>query len=256
MTAPLFGNSVSPFLITTWRQENSEGTKMLNYETAGSQLAIKNADPARSTEDVVINEDWSMVMVVIAVESGIVTAKKVWDERNKIFYASLAYEGKEGVPPDDCMDVGQHVIFHRVGDFNSNGLGYPPYGFELHKEDPSCTSWICFVSGEELIFIRDVGENRGRHVRYNNGTWETVDDIARPLATLDPASTFHNGSPPYQIGRIYQGQRREDIYLIFLPGHGPLEKTMTRVINDIVATLYLDGQGNVLEFKLGSSQYY
>ena len=115
---------------------------MKNVITKGAEILSLEASPDKSTENIILNEDYAMVVEITEVLYGKVGGFKIWDkDRTKKFYAKLAYTGKLGVPVDSEVSVGSHAVFNRVGDFNSQGTE----GFELHTEDASKISFICFI---------------------------------------------------------------------------------------------------------------
>ena len=117
---------------------------MKNILTKGSELlTIKNDPIQKSSENVIINEDYSMVIQVTGYYLGKVEGYKVWDiDKTKKFQAIAKYNGQGGVPLDTEIEIGSYVIFHRVGDFNSQGVN----GFELHTENPANSSFVCFIA--------------------------------------------------------------------------------------------------------------
>ena len=220
---------------------------MLNYETRGSELATQLANPAKSTHDIITNEDWSMVVEVYDVNEGIVQGYKVWDMAvsKTLFSATLEYLGHPGTPPDDVVKIGQHVIFYRVGEYKGTGNA----GYELHIEDPLRTSWVCFVGCIPVIFVQDLGNNTGKEVVYSSGAWQTPawSEILT-IKTADPLNVFEDDAPPFQAGRIYAAQKIAGIYIVFLLGQGPLEKTFEASAGGITWAIDVDGQGNVKNF--------
>ena len=206
---------------------------MLNYETQGSELIKVNNDPVRSTADIIINEDWCMVMQVIVVSEGVVEAKKVWDSGDTRFFARLKYSGQDGTPEDHELEVGQHVIFHRVGEFDNNGEN----GFELHDEDADKTSWICIIDTKTFIWITDNGDGNG-----------TYDGEIFPLVVTDPLTNFYNSTPPWSLGRKYLGQRSGDTYIVYLAGKGDAVETFSETAGDVTWTITTDSTGKLVEF--------
>ena len=206
---------------------------MLNFETAGSELLKVKNDPDRSTDDIIINEDWCMVMKVISISEGIVEAVKVWDSGDTRFFARLKYHGKAGTPDDDELEVGEHVIFNRVGEFNNNGSE----GFELHDTDINKTSWVCFIEAPSFLWIIDNGDGTG------TAAGETLS-----LVVTDPLSSFYNDTPPWLSGRSYLGQKSGTVFIVYLSGKGPLSETFTQTAGDITWTLTTDSTGKVLDF--------
>ena len=220
---------------------------MLNYETAGSELLKVNSDPERSTADIIVNEDYCMVMKVIAVFGGIVEASKVWDSGDTRFYARLKYHGKDGVPDDSELEVGQHVIFHRTGEFSNSG----EEGFELHEEDVTKTSWVCFIHRVEIISIQDNGNGTGFKVEYINGLWVAEVPVKTYiLKSPDPDSCFHNDAPSWKEGRIYQGRVFDNVCIVSLQGFGDETKTFVQTINGAMWTIGTDSSGKVITFEV------
>jgi hypothetical protein len=194
------------------------------------------------------NEDWAMVVEVTAVLEGLITCKKIWDSKNKPFYARLRYAGKAGTPPDSSVEVGQNIVIYRVGDFNSQGNE----DFELHEENPNNYSFVHFVNDISLKYIRDLGNNTGEEVAFDDTGTVFVPNGSEVLSmqTADPLQFFHNDMPPFSEGRIYAGQRVGNKYIVFLPGHGEIEKIFTvELSTGEVIQLQADGQGNVLDFR-------
>ena len=93
-----------------------------------------------------VNEDYSMIVEVLACTNNIITCQKVWDlskGEKKIFHA---YKIKGNVA------VGCYIVVHRVGKFNSNGDGEP----ELNVFNPDGYSWI-YLGFTPDSFIKDIG---------------------------------------------------------------------------------------------------
>lgn len=116
---------------------------MLNYETVGSELLNVPASHKKSTENVIVNEDWAMVVKITGYSAGIVSGTKVWDLAGtpKTFEAIAQYRGNTGTPSASEIETDAYTVFYRVGDFDSNGTT----GFELHTQDAYKASWVCFV---------------------------------------------------------------------------------------------------------------
>ena len=117
---------------------------MKNIITKGAEiLTVKNDPLQKSSESVIINEDYSMVVQVTGYYLGKVEGYKVWDiDKTKKFYAAARYNGQGGYPTDMEIEIGSYVVFHRVGDFNSQGVA----GFELHTENSTNSSFVCFIA--------------------------------------------------------------------------------------------------------------
>lgn len=218
----------------------------LNYETKGSELAKQAHDTRnRTTADIIVNEDYSMLVKVVVYFEGIVTAQKVWDEAAspKLFEAVAMYRGKEGYPEDHEIKEGEYVVFHRVGEFENAGFD----GFELHEADKNKTSWVCFADKNEACWVLDTGSGSGTKVKYENSTWIAVGDTL-PLVATDPLVNFYNSSPPWKAGRVYLAQRYGSAYVVDLMGFGPEEKIFSQTAGEITFTLKTDSTGKVLGF--------
>jgi hypothetical protein len=193
------------------------------------------------------NEDWAMVVEVTAILEGLITCKKIWDSKNKPFYARMRYAGKSGTPPDASVEVGQNIVIYRVGGFNSQGNE----GFELHNENANNYSFVHFVNDISLKYIQDLGNGTGQEIAFdaNGDIFIPANSETLALKTADPVQFFHNNTPPFSEGRIYAGQKVHDFYVVFLPGFGKLEKTFTIEVGESTIILDVDGQGNVLDFR-------
>jgi hypothetical protein len=225
-----------------------------NCFTKGTKGIQISGDNKRSNYFIPSNEDYSMVMEVLEVKDGVVRGKKVWDEEGKDFYALLKFLGQDGRPSDNAISVGSHVIFHRVGDFNSPGST----GFELHKEDDYKSSFVCFVSSG-LTYVLDLGDGTGHNVEIDpqTGSWYTpIGYRVLPLRTLDNLTFFHNGKPPFKANRIYLGfliapESGLSYYLVDLQGHSTnAEKVFAIGVESFTFTLSCDTAGNVLDFTI------
>ena len=200
------------------------------------------------------NEDHAMLMEVISVSGGIITAEKVWDEGSpkKSYSALLRWHGRTGTPPDAAITPGQVVVFHRCGDFAGAGTA----GYELHTQDATKSSWVCFTF-THVIWIEDKGVNGdlqriGEEVYFDDGgnSYSAGGNTLR-LMPIDPLTAFHNSTPPYATGRIYAGlyvHGTPGYFLVFLPGKGDQSTTKQQTVSGTVFSLSLDGQGNVLDF--------
>lgn len=120
--------------------------------------------------------------------------------------------------------------------------------------------------GSRLILVRDLGNGNGEAVhKSETGTVTTTSDTEQlPLIVAEPNEFFHNSHPPKQNGRIYPGLKMTALsgesryYLVFIEGHGPVEKTFTASANIATATtlqfsVSVDGQGNVKSIGLSAS---
>lgn len=121
---------------------------MKNTLTKGSELLPVMGDTEKSTEDVIINEDWCMVAVIISYDASIgrVTLSKIWDlaGTKKQFYAWAKYPGTSGIPAAHEVEVGAHVPVYRTGETNIQ-FGTVPEVFELHgPANYSKASFVCF----------------------------------------------------------------------------------------------------------------
>lgn len=223
---------------------------ILNYETKGSKIAtLKHDTRNRSTEDLIVNEDWSIVVEVVELGDGFVIGKKVWDESAspKLFHAILKYDGFWDTPGTKDIDIGQIVVFHRVGEFEGQGTT----GIELHKEDSqNKSSWLCLIN-KNFIWVEDNGDGTGKEVRLFNTTWITFGD-SLPLITIDQISRFYDQKPPWNKGRKYLGQRSGNLFLVQLLGFGPLAKTFTQTAGGFTFILKTDSSGKVIDFSTTS----
>lgn len=226
----------------------------INYETKGSELLNIAGETEISTTPVIINEDWVILVEIYSISDGLVTGKKIWDEEtpdsNKTnFYARLLYKGQPGTPPDEAIQVGQHIEFYRCGDYSSQG----DEGFELHEENVVKISWVCFVDGNPVIFCRDKGDGTADEVIFDpvTDTWSTpVGFRNKILKAPDPATNFHGGNPPFEADRIYATQCFGNYFVVFLPGHGPVETDFAQTAGDLTFTPEVDGQGNLIDFTV------
>jgi len=101
---------------------------MKNCITPGSELLRVNSRHDKSTEDIIVNEDWAMVGVVLEynAEIGKITAKKAWDtSQNPYRFYIWAYREDGVIPSADDILVNSHIVFHRCGEGNNNFLIAP-----------------------------------------------------------------------------------------------------------------------------------
>jgi len=206
---------------------------MLNYETAGSELLKVTGDPTRSTADIIINEDYTIIVKVISVENGIVEGVKVWDQGDTRFFAVLKYHGKAGTPEDSELEAGEYILFHRVGEFTNKGTE----GFELHEEDVLKCSWVCFLDNKKTIWVTDNGDGTG-----------TYKGKTLPLKPSDPLSSYYNNEPPWLEGRVFLGQETEGSYVVFISGVGEGSKSFSSTAGDVIWTLGVDNAGKIVSF--------
>lgn len=221
-----------------------------NIFTRGTEGINVAGDPQRSLLNFPSNEDHAMIVKIENISGGVVSGVKIWDVGSgKIFYARLEYLGRPGTPPDNSLSIGQQVIFHRVGDFNSQGTA----DYEKHEEDPLNCSFVCFVAiGNPVIMIEDQGGGEGKEIYYDNfgvkqypANSETLE-----IVVLDPLERYQNSMPPQAEGRIYRGQKifgNPNYYLIFLPGRGEKETTLVGEEGHYIYNVDVDGSGHVLD---------
>jgi len=220
-----------------------------NAESKGSELITISNDRKRSTQDIIINEDWCMVMSVISCTNGIISATKVWDgaAEKKVFYAELKYSGREGTPLDTTMEEGQHVVFHRVGEYNSNPLEESA-GFELRAENPDKVSWVCFLDSNPIIWVYDNGDGSGYEAIYSGSGWSQVGESLDLVAT-DPLTQYYTNTPPWCEGRVMLGQKHGDNFIVYLSGFGSPTKIFTFDAGGVTFTLVTDSSGKVTDFS-------
>jgi hypothetical protein len=143
---------------------------------------------------------------------------------------------------------------------------YPNYAKVMIGKDSQGVRYILPGGGSRLILVRDVGGNLGEAVHKDqNGAVTITDDTEQlPMVIVEPTDFFHNAHPPRQTGRIYPGLKMTSLdgtiryYLVFIEGHGPVEKTFTASANVATATTIMfsvsvDGQGNVKAIGLSAS---
>jgi len=228
-------------------------SELKNSFSNGTQGLNIPYDKEKSLVFLPSNEDYSMVVEVTSVLDGLVTATKVWDEsaNKKIFYAKLEYAGKSGIPSDDMLEIGQHVVFYRVGDFNSQGAE----DYERHIENADNCSWVCLINETNLIYVRDLGNDQGEEVAFNNAgiVFIPVNSETLEIISADPVTFFWESTPPFKIGRIYAGQKilgTPNYYIVFLPAKGDTIKTFVQDAGGNTFTVNVDGQGNITGFNV------
>ena len=187
-----------------------------------------------------------MIVKVLSVnntEAGqVIEAHKVYDVSQKPFYGWNI----SGFP----VTIGQWVIFHRVGAFNSQGGPDP----ELNQEEPSNTSFLAFPM-PSLLFIEDLGEQDGLRMGQAGdfdaaGTFSAASMPGQlPVEVLDPTTCYHQ-KPPYKQGRIYPGILAGQVYLVFLPGFGAKqsEETLELASGDKII-FDLDGSRKIIDVR-------
>ena len=214
--------------------------QMKNTFTLGSEYGHIPGPP--------VNEDYTILVEVQSSENGIVTGKKLWDasQNPKLFYAKLLWYGRNGDPPDGILKAGQIALFHRCGDFNSQGTEGP----ERHVEAAEKYSWVCFAHAQ-LIFVEDLGESLGREVAFDETGQKQVPAGSETL-NLKFIDTTYYGSPS-KAGRIYLAQRIEgtpSYYLCFVPGYGDEADSFSVTVGSDTLEIKVDGAGNVLDFTV------
>ena len=216
---------------------------MDNRITKGSE-GIPRSDIQQSYIPYPVNEDYSMVVEVLACTNNIITCQKVWDIKGeKKFFHAYKIKGE--------VVIGGYIVIHRVGEFNSQGNTDP----ELRVQQVSNFSWI-YLGFVPDVFIKDVGNNTGVVVEYNADKTHTQITVnPKPLHTLDPDTCYHNGNPPFKEGRIYFGQQADNGYLVWLPGFGEVERTLIATVDGTPVNMDVDGQGNVLNVYADEVQY-
>ena len=188
------------------------------------------------------NEDHGLLVEVTAATRDIVTAKKVWDEGNRVFYAK------------NCLnfvpDVGSFVLFRRAGEFASPGNA----GYELRTQDASKSSWAC-IAPRHVCLVQDMGSDefgrKGRECYYDSNKQLVVINanertLMRPA---DPLGRYHANTPPWAQGRVYAAVRENGYYQAILPGHGDAEKTLSCDFGLSTLSINVDTQGNVVDFS-------
>ena len=184
-----------------------------------------------------LNEDKPLFMVITAYDAttNIVTARKVWDQSANptLLYALNTYKG--------LMFVGQHVIFYRVGD----------------KNETSGVSWLC-ISTSPIVTVQSDSLGSGTEVRHDTGNWVTSGGTLT-LVSSTSSSLFY-GSPPFEEGRVYFGQKVGNAYVVFLEGVAIGNVGTTQEIevsnDDYDYTLELDltSDGRILDFRANAEE--
>lgn len=220
---------------------------VMTYKTKGINIAY---DCQKSLVNFPANEDWQLVVKVYNIENGLIRCKKIWDRvgGEKIFNVRLKYIGKSGIPPESCVKIGETIIINRVGDYNSTGESC----FELHVEAANKYSFVHFVNAARLCYVKDIGNGTGQEIAFDEAGQPFIPTGSEilPLKSIEPPQYYHNTAPPFAEGRIYTGQKKVNHYLVFLSGHGRLEKQFNVTLHDgSVISLDVDGQGNLLDFK-------
>jgi len=218
-----------------------------NVFTPGTKGIPVASDPKKSQELIPSNEDWAMVVEILSVNEGIVEAKKIWDTTGTIFRASMRYLGMPGLPHDSLLTVGSYAVFHRTGDFSNSG----PQGFELHTEDVTKTSWICFVTADPIVYVYDNGDGTGQECEFDGHNFDLVATAPiLDLRALDPATFFHGDTPNWKRDRVYRGQRYSTFYLVDNPGFGTIAKTFYGTSTTTTIKIDVDGSGNIIEVSI------
>jgi hypothetical protein len=83
---------------------------MDNVITYKTQTIQAVSDPKRSMVNIPVDEDWSMVVVVTAVNGNIISGRKIWDLSTEpfIFFAT-------NLTPGIVPKVGESTIFYPTG---------------------------------------------------------------------------------------------------------------------------------------------
>lgn len=232
-------------------------SELKNVFTRGTEGINLTGDSSRSMVNLPANEDYSMIVLVESVLNGVVSGVKIWDTGGKIFFARLEYRGRPGTPPDNVIFPGQHIVFYRVGDFNSPGIA----GYELHEEDPSNCSFVCFVSpGLDTIYVEDLGGGNGRQVEFDDTGQTIIPPGSETLAIkgLETIANYHNGTYPSAQGRIFPAQKligATNRYIAGLPGFGNHEESFENEDGIGLPDLFrfylsIDGSGHILDFDV------
>lgn len=109
--------------------------ELSNIITAGTQLMQADKDTERSTRNIPINEDWSMLCKIISYVAPKVKVVKVWDKANNptVLNCWAMYPGIQGEPTNAEVVVGNHCHVYRTGVGNVDFVGTPT-GFQLDDE--------------------------------------------------------------------------------------------------------------------------
>ena len=121
----------------------------LIHETVGSELANQAFSHARSTQDIIVNEDWVMVAKITDYSeiTGVVKGEKVWDTSGTktVFNGFAKYNGVAGIPSDTEVEVNAYTPFHRVGEFNTAIDSASPTP-AIRTDGANSYSWLIFVT--------------------------------------------------------------------------------------------------------------
>lgn len=121
----------------------------LIHETAGSELAKLNFSHQRSTQDIIINEDWAMVVKITTYDetTGAVTGEKVWDTATEpaVFNAFAKYNGKSGIPVASDVEIDSYAVFHRTGEFNTAITSGSPTP-AIRTDGANSYSWLLLIA--------------------------------------------------------------------------------------------------------------
>ena len=228
-------------------------TELKNAFSNGTQGLSLPYDQEKSLAFLPTNEDYSMVVEVVSVLDGLVTATKAWDtsQDKKIFYARLEYAGKSEIPIDESLEVGQRVIINRVGDFNSQGTE----DYEKHIENADNCSWVCFVNDISLMYVRDKGENQGEEIAFDSSgnVFIPAGSETLEIISADPVAMFWESTPAFKVGRIYAAKKvlgSPSYYVVFVPAKGDTVKTFVQEAGGNTFTVEVDGQGNITGFSV------
>lgn len=218
--------------------QSSELGNAFSKGTAGLNIS---GDIFRSMLNVPSNEDHTMVMVVRGLSNGLVTAVKLWDtslEPDKELFRARAI----GYETDDDLQEGQIVPFYRTGEFNNFGTN----GYELHKQDVTKTSWICFIQKPTPVFLI---------IDNGNGTGTSGSETLN-LVPLDALTQFY-GDNPWNEGRQYFGIKitptnvgSSPYYLIDLHGYASTAETFTKTAGSFNFEIDVDEQGKFIDFRV------
>ncbi len=95
-----------------------------NVFTKGTQAIPMSKDMERSAIEVPANVDWPFVIQITGYEetSGIIQGESIWDlaSPKSIFYARAYYDSDTDIPSANDVEIGQCVLFNRVGKWNNN----------------------------------------------------------------------------------------------------------------------------------------
>lgn len=222
--------------------QNRELGNTFSAGTAGLPVA---GDIFRSLLNIPSNEDFCMLVVLTSFSEGLAIGYKLWDTADindkRIFRAqAINWESNED------LQVGQVIPFYRTGEFENFGNN----GYELHTEDNTKTSWICFVQKPTPLFIIiDNGNGKGNKL----GDTEVLD-----LVPLDSLEQFYD--TPWIEGRNYFGTKitptqtsADPYYLIDFHGFGAVAETFSKSEGGFSFEVEVDCQGKLLDFRVESS---